>query len=98
MESIITSAGVLGRAEYLKPKTQSYCTSASKSIVSINSLAVSPGKPTIMSVDSEIGRRAALIQAMRSRYQSRVYSRFIAFSTREDPDCTGRCTWSHNEG
>jgi len=28
MESIMVSAGVFGRAEYLKPKTQSYCTSA----------------------------------------------------------------------
>src|SRR6202051_4911417 len=98
MESIIVRAGVLGRGEYLKPKTQSYCTSASRSIVSMNSSAVSPGKPTIMSVDSEIGRRAALIHEMRSRYQSRVYSRFIAFNTRLEPDCTGRCTWSHSAG
>src|SRR5579859_1060412 len=98
MESIMTNAGVFGRGEYLKPKTQSYCTSARRSIVSMNSSAVSPGKPTMMSVDSEMGRRADFTHAIRSRYQSRVYSRAIAFSTRVDPDCTGKCTWSHKVG
>ncbi len=38
-----------------------------------------------MSVEREILRLAALIHAMRSRYQSRVYSRAIAFSTRDEP-------------
>ena len=35
-----------------------------------------------MSVEIEMGRFAALIHAMRSRYQSGVYSRAIIFSTR----------------
>ena len=46
----------------------------------------------MMSVDSEMGRFAALIQLMRSRYQSVVYSRAISLRTREEPDWTGRCT------
>src|SRR5215472_13368489 len=98
MESIITNAGVFGRGEYLKPKTQSYCTSARRSMVWIKSSGVSPGKPTMMSVESEMGRRAAFTHEIRSRYQSRVYSLAIAFRTREEPDCTGRCTWSHSAG
>jgi hypothetical protein len=28
-----------------------------------------------------------------SRYFSRVYSRFIRRSTRDEPDCTGRCRY-----
>ena len=67
-------------------------------MVWIKSSSVSPGKPTIISVESEIGRRAALIQAIRSRYHSGVYSRAIIFSTRAEPDCTGRCTWSQSVG
>ena len=40
----------------------------------------------MMSVESEIFRRAALIQEIRSRYQSRVYSRAISRSTAVEPD------------
>ncbi len=43
-----------------------------------------------MSLVMLISRFAALIQLIRSRYHSRVYSRDIAFSTAVDPDCTGR--------
>ncbi len=86
MESIMVSAGVFGRPEYLNPNTQSYSTSANKSIVWIKSPAVSPGKPTMISVESAIGRRAALIQAIRSKYHSGVYSLAIIFNTRDDPD------------
>ena len=78
----MVNAGVFGRAEYLKPKTQSYCTSASRSIVWMKSSGVSPGNPTIMSVEIEILRFAALIQLIRSRYQSGVYSLAIIFNTR----------------
>ena len=52
----------------------------------------------MMSVESEICRRAALIHPIRSRYHSGVYSRAIASSTRAEPDCTGRCTWSQSVG
>ena len=44
----------------------------------------------MMSVESEIGRLAALIQAMRSRYQSGVYSRAIIFSTRDGAGLDGQ--------
>src|ERR1017187_7853095 len=94
MESIITRAGVLGRAEYLKAKTQSYCTSESRFMVWMKSSAVSPGKPTMMSVEREIARLAALIHAMRSRYHTGVYSRAMLARILVEPDCTGRCTWS----
>ena len=50
-------------------------------MVSSKSRSVSPGKPTMMSEVSEISRLAALVQAMRSRYQSRVYSRCMARRT-----------------
>ena len=52
----------------------------------------------MMSVESEICRRAALIQPIRSRYHSGVYSLAISLSTRAEPDCTGRCTWSQSVG
>src|ERR1700733_6149124 len=93
MASIITNAGVFGRGEYLNANTASYCTVSSRLNVSSNSVIVSPGKPTIMSVVMLIGRRDCLIQPMRSRYCSRVYSRCIRFSVVVDPLCTGRCTW-----
>jgi len=44
----------------------------------------------MMSVEIEMGRRAALIQPIRSKYQSRVYSRAIALRIREEPDWTGK--------
>jgi hypothetical protein len=46
----------------------------------------------MMSVESEIGRRAALIQADPLQVPVRVYSLAIILSTRADPDCTGRWT------
>src|SRR4051794_37301379 len=98
MESIMTSAGVFGRAEYLNPKTPSYCTSARRSMVSMKSSGVSPGKPTMMSVEMEIWRLEDLIQEIRSRYHSRVYSRAMALRTLDEPDCTGRWTWSQRVG
>ncbi len=79
-------AGVLGRAEYLNPNTQSYSTSWSRSMVWMKSSGVSPGKPTMMSVEREIGLQAALIQLIRSRYHSRVYSLAIMRKMRDEPD------------
>ncbi len=51
----------------------------------------SPGKPTIISVDSCTFGIASRIRATRSRYSSRVWRRRIRPSTRVEPDCTGRC-------
>ena len=45
-----------------------------------------------------MSRLAALVQAMRSRYQSRVYSRCMALRTAVLPDWTGRWTWSQRVG
>ena len=60
------SAAVLGRGEYLKLNSESYCTSSSSGRVCSKSASVSPGKPTMMSVVSAMLRRAFLIHAMRS--------------------------------
>src|ERR1051326_4182739 len=98
MLSIMLRAGVLGRGEYLKLKTPSNWHSCSKAIVSSSEDAVSRGKPTMISVVRAISRFADLIQAIFSRYISRVYSRLIAFSTRDDPLCTGRWMWSQRRG
>src|ERR1035438_6420277 len=66
--SSIPSAAVLGRREYLKLKSESYCTSSSSWRVCSKSASVSPGKPTMMSVVSAMLRRAPLIHAMRCIY------------------------------
>ena len=47
-------------------------------MVSSKSRSVSPGKPTMMSEVSERSRFASFVHWMRSRYQSRVYSRCMA--------------------
>src|SRR5712671_345238 len=98
MLSIMLSAGVLGRGEYLNAKTASNWHSCSKVMVSSNSADVSFGKPAITSVVIESGRLAAFIHEIFSRYISRVYSRFMALSTREDPLCTGKWMWLHRRG
>ena len=86
-------AGVLGRPEYLKAKMASYWTGVEQSGgLHEGPQSVSPGKPTMMSEVMEMSRLAAFIQAMRSRYQSRVYSRAIAFRMAVEPDWTGRWT------
>src|ERR1035438_884069 len=66
--SSMASAAVLGRGEYLKLNSESYCTSSSSLRVSSKSASVSPGKPTIMSVVRAMLRRAFLIHAMRCMY------------------------------
>ena len=50
------SEGVLGRGEYLNPKTASNSTSSSRLSVCSNSASVSPGNPTITSVVTLISR------------------------------------------
>ena len=47
--------------------------------------------------------RATLGRASRNRrilcrYSCTVWPRFIAASTRSDPDCTGRCRWLTSSG
>jgi len=46
----------------------------------------------MMSVVTAILRFAPRIMAILSKYSSREYVRCIARSTRDDPDCTGKCT------
>src|SRR3954467_5667669 len=98
MLSIIASAGVLGRGEYLKVKTASNWHSWSKVTVSSNSAAVSLGNPAMTSTPIESCRLAAFIHEIFSRYISRVYSRFMACSTREDPLSAGTGVHPHRQG
>src|SRR5260370_9297448 len=98
MVAAIGAGGVFGLGENLKAKTASYFTSPTRVMVSSKSASVSPGNPTIMSLVMLMSRLAALIQLMRSRYQSRVYSRDIAFTTAVELDCTGGCIWSQSVG
>ena len=98
MLSANVTAGVFGLGENLKAKTASYLTSPTSVMVSSKSASVSPGKPTIMSLVMLMSRLAALIQLMRSRYQSRVYSRAMALRTAVEPDWTGRWMWSQRVG
>ena len=60
-----------------------------KSIVSINSSSVSPGKPTITSTPIQQSSRRDLICFTRSAYNSRKYFLRIVCKTRLLPDCKG---------
>ncbi len=84
-------ASVFGRAEYLNENMLWYRAASVSDSVCSKSSAVSPGKPTIISVDSVTPGIASRMRATRSRYSSRVCRRRIAASTRVEPDCTGRC-------
>jgi hypothetical protein len=63
---------------------------ATTSSVSARSCSVSPGKPTMMSVETAMPGIARRIFASHSRYRSRRYERCIARKTRSDPDCSGK--------
>ena len=91
-------ASVFGRSEYLNENMLWNRTASVSDSVSSNSASVSPGKPTIISVDSWTFGIAARMRATRSRYSSRVCRRRIACSTRVDPDCTGRCRCLQTSG
>src|SRR5258708_11028929 len=89
----MVEAGVFGRGEYLKEKTPSNLTASNSESVSAKSAAVSPGNPTITSVVIVVRRFALRIMAIFSRYSSREYVLCMRRRTREEPDCTGSCTW-----
>ncbi|MDT4863233.1 hypothetical protein FQZ97_979290 [compost metagenome] len=61
-------------------------------MVCSKSLSVSPGKPTMKSELMQMSGTAAFSLRMRDLYSSAVWLRFIAASTRSEPDCTGRWT------
>jgi hypothetical protein len=66
------SAGVYGRAEYLKPKSETKPISPTSDNVSRKSSSVSPGKPTMTSVDSVRPARARISRRARATYSARV--------------------------
>ena len=69
---ISLSAGVPGRGENLKPKSEVKPTSSTRLKVCAKSSSVSPGKPMMMSVDMVIPGRAARSRRARSTYSARV--------------------------
>ena len=64
-------------------------------ILSSNSSSVSPGNPTIMSVDSVKFGIFSFIFSTKFKYCSFVYFLFISFKTFVFPDCNGKCTNLH---
>jgi hypothetical protein len=82
---------VFGLGEYLNEYMLWYPTASVSDRVSSKSCGVSPGNPTIISVDNAMSGMASRSRSTSARYSSRVYRRRIAASTRLDPDCTGRC-------
>src|SRR5579872_2975600 len=86
------SAGVKGRGEYLKPKSDTNPTSRTSESVASKSPSVSPGKPTMTSVESVSPGRARRRRSARATYSARVYRRSIRRRTRSLPDWTGKCT------
>ena len=66
-ESASPAARVPGRSRDLHAKIESERTSSRSRSVSPNSASVSPGKPTMMSVDSAMSGRAARMRATRAR-------------------------------
>ena len=87
-----------GRSEYLNMNALSNTTSRIRLSVSSKSSSVSSWKPVNMSVVMPQSGMARRMAAMRSRYHSRVYLRFIALSTLLLPDCTGRWMCLHTFG
>ena len=87
----IVAARVPGRGEYWNVYALSNPARSTTSSVSAKSSSVSPGNPTMMSVDTAIvrDRRADRARATRGS-ASRRYERRIAFSTRSEPDCSGK--------
>src|SRR2546422_8882871 len=91
-------AGVFGRGEYLNEKMESYSTRSTRDNVCSKSSSVSPGKPTMISVEIAIGRFKDLIALIISKYLSRLYNLFILRRILEDPDCTGKWIQLHSVG
>ena len=60
--------------------------------MSSKSSSVSPGKPTIISVDNTTSGILVFILSTSSKYCSFVYFLFIFFNTAELPDCNGKCS------
>src|SRR5438093_609454 len=59
------------------------------------SSSVSPGNPTMTSVDMAMLGTASRIRRTHARYRAWRYERFIRCSTRSDPDCSGKWMCAH---
>ena len=60
--------------------------------------SVSPGKPTMMSVETAIPSIAVRMRSSQPRYRSRRYDRCMRRSTASDPDCSGKWMCSQTDG
>ena len=87
----ILSALVPTLLEYINIKICSKLTCFTTSIVSSKSSSVSPGKPTIISVENTTSGILFFILFIKSKYCSFVYFLFISFNTFVLPDWSGTC-------
>ena len=92
----ILEATVPLRSEYGKTCILENPTSLLNSSVSSKSSSVSPGKPTIISVERDIPGLNFLILLTISINSSRVYLLFINFNTLLLPAWRGICKWDTN--
>jgi hypothetical protein len=88
-------ARVPGRGEYWNVYAWSNRASRTTSSVARKSSSVSPGNPTMMSVETAMPGMAARIRRSQSRYRCERYDRFMRWSTRSEPDCSGKWMCSH---
>lgn len=88
----MSAAGVPGRLEYWKVKALAKRASRTACKVCSKSSSVSPGKPTMMSVEIAASGIAARTFSMIPRKRSWRYERRMAFRTVSEPDCIGM--WS----
>src|SRR6266540_983865 len=89
------AAAVPGRGEYWNVYALSNRASSTTRSVPRKSSSVSPGNPTMMSVENAIPGTASRIRRTQDRYRSERYDRRMARRTRSDPDCSGKWMCSH---
>ena len=93
LSGMCLAANVPGRSEYLNINAISNRTSRISDKVSSKSCSDSSENPQKISVPIDASGNIRRMAAMRSRYSSRVYFRFISFSVLLLPLCTGRCMY-----
>ena len=92
------AAGVPGRGEYWKVNAEANRAFSTTSSVAAKSSSVSPGNPTMMSVEIAASGIAARTSSRIARNRADRYERRIARRTRSDPDCSGMCSCGHTFG
>ena len=94
----MVAAGVPGRMEYWKVNAEAKRAASTTRSVSWKSSSVSPGKPTMMSVEmAAFGMRARTRSRMPRNFSER-YDRRIALRMRSEPDWSGMCSCGMTAG